>query len=59
MARYQFHVTIQGKGDSEAEAWEDAVNGFAADPGVPGDAPGDVELVEDEDDEQEIKYPNV
>lgn len=51
MPTFRFRVTIQGEGDTEAEAWNDAVDGFSADPGVPSDEPGDIELVEDENDD--------
>ena len=34
---YTFTVELQGEGDSPEEAWEDAVDSFAADPGEPLD----------------------
>ena len=60
MATFRFRVTIQGDGKDETEAWNNAVEAFNADPGVPGDEPGDIVVVEneDEDDVQEIEYPN-
>lgn len=51
MATFRFRVTIQGDGKDEAEAWNNAVEAFNADPGVPGDEPGDVVVIENEDED--------
>ena len=34
MATYTFTVTLQGEGDTEEEAWEDATTAFSDDPGT-------------------------
>lgn len=46
MKRFEFTVIISGKGNDQDEAWEDAVNSFYLDPGIPLD---DIEEVECED----------
>lgn len=33
--KYTWTVTISGKGITEDDAWEDAINSFALDPGIP------------------------
>ena len=35
MKTYSFTLVLQGTGDSEAEAWDDAITAFTADPGEP------------------------
>jgi hypothetical protein len=35
MKRYTFHVYLGGEGNTPEEAWQDAVEGFALDPGNP------------------------
>jgi hypothetical protein len=35
MATYTFTLTLQGDGETEDDAWQDAVEAFIADPGVP------------------------
>ena len=46
MPTYTFTVELQGTGDTQEEAWLDAVDSFAMDPGDPGEV---TEL--DDDDE--------
>jgi hypothetical protein len=50
MARYDFTVVLTGRGDTEEEAWLDAVEAFSADPGCP---PEDGELVDEDEEEEE------
>jgi hypothetical protein len=50
MPRYEFTVTLSGEGDTEEEAWLDAVNAFCDDPGEP---PDDATL-EDNDEEPSL-----
>jgi hypothetical protein len=45
MKRYFFTVGLTGTGNTEAEAWANAVNEFAIEPGEPTD----VEVQEEED----------
>ena len=45
MTCYLFKVELYGYADSLDEAWQKAVEGFAADPGVPEE--GDWEIVDD------------
>jgi len=33
--RYEFTITLGGSGDTVEEAWEDAIEAFSLDPGVP------------------------
>jgi len=40
---YEFTVLLQGTGDTEEEAWLDAVEAFSSDPGEPSET----EKVED------------
>lgn len=47
--RYNFTVYLAGEGATQDEAWTDAVEAFAADPGEPATAAID----EDADDESE------
>ena len=35
MAAYEFKLTLQGEGETEEQAWTDAVDAFCADPGEP------------------------
>lgn len=35
MKTHQFKVTLQGDGNTREEAWMDAVNAFAENPGIP------------------------
>lgn len=35
MATYEFKLTLQGEGETEGQAWTDAVDAFCADPGEP------------------------
>lgn len=35
LTTYTFDVCLRGEGESEQEAWEDAVNAFSLDPGCP------------------------
>jgi len=35
MVTYEFHLILAGQGDSEKEAWRDAVEAFMLDPGDP------------------------
>lgn len=35
MKTFEFTVTLQGSGDTEDEAWDDAVAAFTDDPGSP------------------------
>ncbi len=44
MPRYEFTVILSGEGDSEEQAWTDAVDQFCIDPGIPLD---DVILLEE------------
>lgn len=37
MKTFEFTVTLQGTGENQEEAWQDAVDAFCADPGVPHD----------------------
>lgn len=46
MKRYIFRVTLSGDGNTPAEAWRDAVEGFTQDPG--GIDEGMYDEVEDE-----------
>ncbi len=34
---YEFTLTLTGRGETEEEAWLDAVDAFSADPGIPPD----------------------
>ncbi len=49
MKHYLFKVTLSGYGDTIEEAWEDATESFAQDPGAPDD---EEYTVEDEDNEE-------
>jgi len=44
MAAYEFKLTLIGVGDTEEEAWADAIDSFSQDPGEPNG-----ELIEDFD----------
>jgi hypothetical protein len=46
MKTYHFTVKLQGSGENEAEAWDDAVENFIVDPGFP-------DYAEEIDDEEE------
>jgi len=35
MPRYEFTLTLTGEGDNADEAWEDAVEAFSCEPGLP------------------------
>ena len=48
--RYEFTVILSGKGETQAEAWDDAVQAFNADPGEPHSV--SCEHCEDEDGER-------
>lgn len=43
-AIYQFTVILQGTGETEVEAWQDAIDAFCIDPGDPSE----VEVLEEE-----------
>lgn len=34
---YEFHIILQGQGDNPEDAWENAVEGFIQEPGIPDD----------------------
>lgn len=36
---YEFTLTLTGRGETEEEAWIDAVDAFSADPGTPPNPP--------------------
>lgn len=44
MKRFEFTVILSGRGNTQMEAWEDAVAEFSLDPGIPLD---DVEVVDE------------
>lgn len=48
MATYEFQVTLRGRGDTQEDAWRDAVDAFSADPGEPDKA----EKIDEEEEEQ-------
>lgn len=57
---YEFPITLGGWGDSEEEAWSDAVRGFIADPGptprhytIEGDD-DEAQHSDEEDDDAEV-----
>ena len=54
MKTYIFTVEIRGEGDTEEEAWEDAVEAFFHDPGEPHDT-----AEEDKEDDRQLKLPFV
>lgn len=37
MPKFEFTVTLEGGGNTQEEAWQDAVDSFCADPGEPHD----------------------
>jgi hypothetical protein len=47
MKRYIFKVTLSGLGNTEADAWEDAVEQFSMGPGTPDDDP-EIEFFDEE-----------
>lgn len=46
MKYFEFTVTLCGQGETQEEAWLDAVENFAADPGEPHDDVYEEEVVE-------------
>ena len=52
MARYIFNVELSGEGDDVAEAWRDAAEAFAADPGEPSENATLIGCDEDDDEEE-------
>ena len=49
MPTYTFTVELRGSGLTEEEAWQDAIDSFASDPGEPCEV--------QEDDEEQLLYP--
>ena len=49
MPTYTFTVELRGSGLTEEEAWQDAIDSFASDPGEPCEV--------QEDDEEQLHYP--
>lgn len=50
MRRYEFKIWLSGYGETEEDAWEDAVEAFMEDPGSPP-SEDDYEVYDDEDEE--------
>jgi len=50
MPTYTFTVELQGTGHSQEEAWIDAVDSFASEPGEP------IDIYQEEEDEYENEY---
>lgn len=58
MARYQFPITIVGDGSTAEEAWSDAVEGFALEPGpCPDEGEYSKEETDDEQGEEDAVCP--
>lgn len=51
MMTYEFQVTLNGTGETEGEAWTDAVDSFCTDPGEPSA----VRILDDDDDYDEVE----